>query len=309
MSLDSLPPTPGPWIYGDVTIERVLDLEVKLSPFPLLPELTPEILDRHRDWLGPELMDPHGDKLIGSFHSFIIRAPDSITVVDTCCGNDKQRPNRPHYHQQANPYLERLVASGIRPEDVDYVLCTHLHGDHVGWNTRLQEGRWVPTFPNARYLVSRLEWEYWQNEARREAYNPDDFYDDSIRPVYEAGQLELIDESFRIAENITVELTPGHTPGHLCVRISDGKEEAVMSGDLMHCVLQVAEPQLNSCFCEAAEEARATRKTFLKRALKNNTLVMPAHFPAPSAGRVVTTDDGEYRFQFESSYDTNHKKD
>ncbi|MSQ71695.1 MAG: MBL fold metallo-hydrolase [Betaproteobacteria bacterium] len=294
----------GPWLYGEIAIERVLDFDGPgLDPFVLLPDLTQDILDRHRHWLEPGLLDKATGRLVSSFHSFIVRTPRTITVVDTCGGNDKHRPNRPRYHMARNPYLERLAATGVRPEDVDFVLCTHMHGDHVGWNTRLVEGKWVPTFPKARYLISRIEWNYWVDAANRRAYNEDLYFEDSILPVLESGQIVLIDDGYAVDKGVTVEATPGHTPGHLCVRIACGAQQAVMSGDLMHNALQIAEPSLNSCFCVNSEQARRMRRQFLERCLDAGTLVMPAHFPAPTAGRVVQGGAGTLGFAFEKTFD------
>ena len=300
----------GPWLYGDILIERVLDFDGPgLDPFVLLPDLTPEILERHRHWLEPGLLDRATGRLMSSFHSFIVRTPRSITVVDTCGGNDKHRPNRPRYHMSRNPYLERLAAIGVRPEDVDFVLCTHMHGDHVGWNTRLVEGKWVPTFPKAKYLVSRVEWNYWVDAANRRAYNEDLYFEDSILPVIESGQIVLIDDGHEVDAGVRVEASPGHTPGHLCVRITRGAQEAVMSGDLMHNALQIAEPSLNSCFCVDGEQSRRMRKAFLERCFESGSLVMPAHFPAPTAGRVVRGAAGYFGFAFEGSFDASRPND
>ena len=294
----------GPWLYGETVIERVLEFDGPgLDPYVLMPDLTPEILEEHRHWLEPDLLDKATGRLVSSFQSFIIRTRRTITVVDTCGGNDKHRPNRPRYHMARHPYLERLAAIGVRPQDVDCVLCTHMHADHVGWNTRLFEGRWVPTFPKAKYLISRIEWDYWIEAANRRAYNEDLYFEDSILPVLESGQIVFIDDGFAVDKGVSVEATPGHTPGHLCVRIVHGMQEAVMSGDLMHNALQVAVPSLNSCFCVNGELSRQTRRQFLERCFDGGSLVMPAHFPAPSAGRVVRSGKGHFGFAFEASFD------
>jgi glyoxylase-like metal-dependent hydrolase (beta-lactamase superfamily II) len=292
--------------YGDITIERVLEFDGPgLDPFVLLPELSRGILEEHRHWLEPYLLDRSSGKVMSSFHSFVIRTPRTITVVDTCGGNDKHRPNRPRYHMKKHPYLERLAAIGVRPEDVDYVLCTHMHGDHVGQNTRLVDGRWVPTFPRAKYLISRTEWGYWEHAANRQRYNEDLFFEDSIQPVVDAGLVQLIDDGYTVDKGISVLQSAGHTPGHLCVQIiHDGREVAMMSGDLMHNALQVAVPSLNSCFCADAPMSRATRKAFLERWHDNSTLVLPAHFPNPTAGQVIRLADGHFRFRFQGPFPT-----
>lgn len=293
----------GRWAFGETVIERVLEFDGPgLNPFVLLPDLTHETLEAHRHWLEPHLLDPASGRLVSSFHSFVVRTPRMLAIVDTCGGNDKPRPNRPRYHMKNHPYLERLAAIGVRPEDVNYVLCTHLHGDHVGWNTRLVDGRWVPTFPNARYLTSRIEWTYWNNIAHRRAYNEDSYYEDSILPVLETGQMDFIEDDFALDRGVTVIAMPGHTPGHVCVRVAGEKAGAVMSGDLMHNALQVAVPDLNSCFCVDAELARSTRRTFLENCAESGTLVMPAHFPQPTAGRVVRAGAAGFRFNFDGPF-------
>jgi glyoxylase-like metal-dependent hydrolase (beta-lactamase superfamily II) len=296
--------------YGEITIERVLEFDGPgLDPFFLLPGLSPGILEEHRHWLEPYLLDRASGKLMSSFHSFVIRTPRTITVVDTCGGNDKHRPNRPRYHMKKHPYLERLAAIGVRPEDVDYVLCTHMHGDHVGQNTRLVDSRWVPTFPKAKYLISRVEWEYWVDTANRRRYNEDPFFEDSIQPIVDAGLVQFIEDGFTVDEGISVVQSAGHTPGHLCVQIAHRRREvAMMSGDLMHNALQVAVPSLNSCFCGDAAMARTTRKAFLERWHDNGTLVLPAHFPNPTAGQVMRQADGQFRFRFDGPFPTLESK-
>jgi glyoxylase-like metal-dependent hydrolase (beta-lactamase superfamily II) len=290
--------------YGDMTIERVLEFEGPgLDPFFLLPDLSPEVLAEHTHWLQPYLQEPSSGKLRSAFHSFVIRTPRTITVVDTCGGNDKHRPNRPRYHMKKHPYLERLAAIGVRPEDVDYVMCTHMHGDHVGQNTRLVDGRWVPTFPKAKYLISRIEWAYWADAANRRLYNEDPFFEDSIQPIVDAGLVQLIDDGFAIDQGVTAVQSAGHTPGHLCVQVThEGREVAMMSGDLMHNALQVSVPQLNSRFCVDAQGARATRAAFIERWQDNGTLVLPAHFPTPTAGHVLRVPGGGFRYAFEGSF-------
>jgi glyoxylase-like metal-dependent hydrolase (beta-lactamase superfamily II) len=290
--------------YGELTIERVLEFEGPgLDAFFLLPELTPAQLDEHRAWLEPYLLDGATRRLRSSFHSFVIRTPRTTTVVDTCGGNDKHRPNRPRYHMQKHPYLERLADIGVRPEDVDYVLCTHLHGDHVGQNTRLVDGRWVPTFPRAKYLVSSIEWNYWSDAANRRLYNEDPFFEDSVQPIRDAGLVQLVDDGFAVDRGVTAVQSAGHTPGHLCVQIThEGREVAMMSGDLMHNALQVALPEVNSRFCVDPSTSRATRKAFLERWHDNGTLVLPAHFPNPTAGVVVRQAGSGFHYQFKGPF-------
>ena len=287
---------------GDILVQRVLEAEMpRCKPQVLLPDAKDDVIARHRDFLQPYMIDPATGFLILSWHSFVVRTARSVIVVDTCGGNDKQRPQKERYHLKRHPYLENLAALGLRPEEVDFVLCTHLHVDHVGWNTRLLNGRWVPTFPNAKYIFSKDEWSFWQQRHKDADFKDDPFYDDSILPVLEAGQAELVSSDYQIDEGVWLEPSPGHTPGHVCVRVSSGGKNAVLSGDLMHHVVQVLEPDWNSCWCVDAERSRATRRAFLEKYADTGTLVMAAHFPTPSAGRVETA-PRNFRFRFDGPY-------
>ena len=287
------------WQVGEIEITRVLEFEAALfEPGVIHPETSPEIIEQHRTWLEPRLMDPASGLLVFAFHSMIIKTPRATILVDTCSGNDKERPHKPRYHRKDWPYLANLAAAGFAPEDIDYVLCTHLHVDHVGWNTRLLGGRWVPTFPNARYLFARQEWEYWRVAELRGRYTTDPYYEDSLLPVMESGQADLVATDHAFDDNVWIEPWPGHTPGHVCVVVRSRQASAVLSGDIMHTALQCAEPQLNSCFCVDPEIARATRRRFLETFADGPAMVIPAHFPTPTAGW-IRSHEGSFRFHFD----------
>jgi len=287
------------WQIGEVEIRRVMEFESPLLDlFALFPAADQASLDRHRDWLEPRLRDPDTGLLILAFHSFIIRTPRHVILVDTCGGNDKQRPQKPRYHEQSWPYLENLAGAGLSPDDIDIVLCTHLHVDHVGWNTRLIDGRWVATFPNAKYLFARDEWAFWEEEYKTDEFTDDPYYQDSILPVIEAGQSVLVDGDHVIDDWVRLAPSPGHTPGHICVHIASEQDSAVMSGDLMHHPVQCAEPDWSSCFCVDPAASAATRREFLATYADTPTLVMPAHFPTPGAGRIIEAGDA-WRFRFD----------
>lgn len=287
------------WQLGNVRIDRVVEFEMPLiPPAVLLPAATPEALARHRHWLEPRLMDPESGLLIMGMHSFLIRSRLHTILVDACSGNDRPRPNKQRYHMKTWPFLENLAATGVTPEDVDFVLCTHLHVDHVGWNTRLVDGRWVPTFPNAKYLFARAEWEYWREHYKTEAFRDDPYYTDTILPVLEAGLVELVDSDYVIDEEVWLDPTPGHTPGHVSVHVRSGGQECVMSGDLMHHALQVAEPEWSSCFCVDPAHSTRTRQAFFSRYEGTPVRILPAHFPTPTAGTIVRAGSG-WRFRFE----------
>jgi glyoxylase-like metal-dependent hydrolase (beta-lactamase superfamily II) len=276
------------WQIGEVEIHRVVEFESPLlDPFKLFPDATEDALKQHKSWLEPKLLDPKTGLLVLAFHSFVICTPRYVILVDTCGGNEKERPQKLRYHQQNWPYLENLKSAGFSPEDIDFVLCTHLHVDHVGWNTRLVNGRWAPTFPNAKYIFARNEWAFWEEEYKSISFTEDPYYEDSILPIINSGQSLLVDGDYQIDEWVKLLPSPGHTPGHVCVHVSSGQENAIMSGDLMHHPVQCAEPEWNSCFCVDQTASAATRREFLESYAETPTIVMPAHFPTPSAGFIA----------------------
>ena len=296
-------PTSSPiyrWRIGEIEITRVLEFEAALfEPAMIYPEATPQDIDRHRSWLEPNLMDPRSGRLVFAFHSTIIKTPRATILVDTCSGNDKERPHKLRYHRKSWPYLANLAAAGFAPEDIDYVLCTHLHADHVGWNTRLLGGRWVPTFPKARYLFALQEWEHWRVAELRDRYTTDPYFEDSLLPVMDNGQAELVASDYAFDDSVWIEPWPGHTPGHVCVVVRSQQASVVLSGDIMHTAFQCAEPQLNSCFCVDAETARATRRRLLESFADSPVMIIPAHFPSPTAGW-IRSQGGSFRFHFDT---------
>ncbi|HYR39975.1 MAG TPA: MBL fold metallo-hydrolase, partial [Methylomirabilota bacterium] len=270
---------------GDVTVTKVVELD--RSSFEIgamLPESTPERIAAQRDWMGPELLDPQTGVHKACIQSYVLRTPWHTVVIDTCVGNDKPRNGVPAWHMRRGTYLSDLAAAGVKPEDVDMVICTHLHVDHVGWNTRLEGGRWVPTFPRARYVIVREEFEFWKRESEtgREEFG---LIDDSVIPVVEAGVADLVASDHVIDDRLRLEPAPGHTPAHVCVRLTTPAGQAIFTGDMMHRPIQVAEPEWNSRFCDDAELARKTRRGFLERHADADVIVLAAHFPV--AGRIV----------------------
>jgi glyoxylase-like metal-dependent hydrolase (beta-lactamase superfamily II) len=257
-----------------------------LQPQQLLPDAKAEVIESHKGWLAPHFLAPDG-MFIMSIHTYVVRTKHHTILVDTCVGNDKERSMFPDWSRMQGPYLQNLAAMGVKPEQVDYVLCTHLHVDHVGWNTRLVNGKWVPTFPNAKYLFARKEWEFWKGEhdAGREA--GDGSIADSVIPIVEAKKAVLVEGDHAIDDQLWLEPTPGHTPGHVCVHVKDGGKEAIMTGDMMHHPVQFAEPQWSSGFCTDPKQSAATRRAFLERNADNGKLIMAAHFATPTVGYVV----------------------
>lgn len=284
---------------GDIRVDRIVEFEMPLlAPKTLFPTSTTEHIERHISWLSGHLYDPQSDQLVLAMHSFLIHSRAGLILIDTCSGNDRERPQKERYHRKKWQYLERFEQIGVRPEEIDYVLCTHLHVDHVGWNTRLVDGRWVPTFPNALYLFGLKEWEFWKEEYFRSDFTADPYYKDCILPILDAGRAAFIGDQFSFDENVWVEPSPGHTPGHICVRLRSRGQDAVFSGDLMHHALQCAEPQLSSCFCVDPKKSFETRLGFLEANADNGTKILPAHFPTPSVGTIVSSGN-TFRFKFE----------
>lgn len=280
------------WQVGNVRITRVAELAG--IPFPgtfMFPACTPELVLRHA-WLQPHFAQADG-RLLGSIHSFVIESGRRRIIVDTCVGNDKAR-NIQTWNMLQGPFLEHLAEAGFPAESIDTVMCTHLHVDHVGWNTRLVEGKWVPTFANARYLFGRREWEHWTSE--RAQHRDGDVMGDSVRPVIDAGLADLVDMDHELTPEVRLEPTPGHTPGHVSVRISSRGAEAIITGDLMHHPLQCAEPDLANNFDVDTEAARRTRRDFLARHANQPVLVLGTHFAPPTGGWVVAAEDA-WRFE------------
>ena len=285
------------WTIGGAAVTRI---EEQVGPNDIvagdfLVDLVRERFEKHLSWMVPTHYDPARDRLITSCHSWLIRIDGRTILVDTCGGNHKERPWLPRFHQQNRPYLERLKAAGVSPEHVDIVLCTHLHADHVGWNTRLENGRWVPTFPNARYLYSRIEDERWNPAlGDRRARNPARarVYDDSVSPIIAAGQAVLIETEHAIDERLIVRPAPGHTPGQVLLHLRDGEDAAVFCGDVIHHPVQVYEPAWNNRADEDPAAARATRKRVLAHCADSRALLFPTHFAAPHVVAVARRGDG-----------------
>jgi glyoxylase-like metal-dependent hydrolase (beta-lactamase superfamily II) len=277
---------------GGLRVCAVVERSGPTRPTWLLPDATPAAVERHRGWLAPHFLDEKG-RFLQSIHAFVVEAPGLTMLVDTCVGNDKDRGGRAPFHMMQTRFVEDLAGAGFPPESIDLVLCTHLHVDHVGWNTRLAAGRWVPTFPRARYLFARREWEHWSAESEE---NTRRVMADSVEPVLDAGLEQLVEMDHRLTDAIWLEPTPGHTPGHVSVRLRGRDAEAVITGDLMHCPVQVAEPGWGSHFDSDVEQARKTRRDFCERYADTGIAVLGTHFHHPTAGQIVRRGDG-WRFE------------
>ena len=294
------PPIKPQWQSGDVSLTRIVESEGPLlSPLELLPDCTPDHIASNLSWLAPRFYALEAALLVITIQSFLIRAAGKTILVDACSGDHKER-RRPFFDRREWGWLEKLEAAGVHPEDIDFVLCSHLHVDHVGWNTRLENGTWVPTFPNARYLISKREWDYWRsNPGVASLARTGDFISDSVTPVVQAGQAELIDDRHGFSDCINIEPGHGHTPGQFTVRLGGGGKEAILAADVMHTPLQLVYPHWSTHFCVDPKLARQTRQDFLKRHC-NGPMVFPAHFPSPTGGRILRDGD-HYGFEYDDS--------
>ncbi len=281
------------WKVGAVTITRIVEVELPVAydeRRPFLKEARPEALAA-TPWLYPDFVTPEGALRL-SIHALLVEAPGLRLVVDTCIGNDRPRKflgGRP----LATPFLEHLAQAGWAREGVDAVVCTHLHVDHVGWNTLLENGRWVPTFPQARYLIGRAEYDYWSAEGDDEQQA---ILSDSVKPVFDAGLVDLVAMDHRLSAEIRLTPTPGHTPGHVSVAIESEGERALITGDAMHHPCQLAHPDWSPPFDVDRTASEATRRKLLEDVADQPVLVIGTHFAAPTAGR-VKRDGAAYRFE------------
>jgi glyoxylase-like metal-dependent hydrolase (beta-lactamase superfamily II) len=273
------------WKIGAVTVTKVVESEVALGCHHLLPDADPEAL-RNIPWMEPYMSGP--DKFLMSIHALVVDTPTKRIVVDTCIGNDKPRAAL-RGEVLATTFLADLAAAGAPRESVDVVLCTHLHVDHVGWNTMLVDGAWVPTFPNARYLIARREFEYWRDEDH-DGEAPEIFAD-SVKPVFDAGLVDLVQPDHRIDETVSLVSTPGHTPGHVSLLIRSEGEEALITGDMIHHPSQLAYPDWGSAFDYDMAASSLTRREQFAQVADRPLLVIGTHFAHPTAGHIVRDGD------------------
>jgi glyoxylase-like metal-dependent hydrolase (beta-lactamase superfamily II) len=275
------------WNVGRVKITRAVEMETVGSTRFILPLATHEEIQK-LPWLIPDFATAEG-RLKMSIHSLLVETPSRRIIVDTGLGNDKQGRNVPTWNNRNEPFLDRLTAAGFPPDSIDTVLCTHLHVDHVGWNTRLEGGKWVPTFANARYVFGKTEFDYWTEQNAKAEVPP---FADSVLPVVEAKRADIVGKDYQIGDHVRVLPTPGHTPGHIAFTFGRGKDDAAFSGDLMHSPLQTRYPELSAKFDVDQRQAAETRRNFLDRYCDTETLCCTAHFPSPSTGRIRRLGNG-----------------
>jgi glyoxylase-like metal-dependent hydrolase (beta-lactamase superfamily II) len=285
---------------GDYEVGRVAELE-----FPafvareFLPAATEEMVAEARRLLPGRITDD--GRVVMSFHSFVLKTGRYTILIDTCCGADKPRPGRPQFDTGKKDYLDGLAALGVRPEEVTHVMCTHLHWDHVGWNTRLRDGQWVPTFPNARYVMAKREYDYWDGVYQKVKGSRDNIhalsFEDSVLPIMRAEKAVLVADDYELDKGISLEPCHGHSPGHIVVNVASGGQKGVFIGDVIHHPMQILYPDL-SCRADFDMDAsRITRTALIEKHAGAGTIVMPQHFASPSCGR-IERQGGGYRFDF-----------
>lgn len=300
---------------GRTRIQKIFEMDLNGLTFSqLMPGLDADELKAHPDWVPPGTRDDDGHAFL-SLHSWLVHHDGKIILVDTGAGNDKARPDQLVLDHLSNPFLERLRNAGVSPEQVDFILHTHIHSDHVGWNTWFENGRWAPTFPNAVVVCSGLEWRYGaalaSNDAAGIAQARQDAalgepvrmpvsgtFNDSMRPLEHTGRLRLIEiDGSEVMPGIRFIATPGHSIDHASIEIESDGEVALFGGDVMHHPLEVHDTDLVSCFCEFPDATRRSRRKLLEHAVARQASYFSSHFPLSSAGR-VTRDGDRYAWHF-----------
>lgn len=282
---------------GDATVTRIVETVLfTLAPERVFPQWDASVKERHGSVLRHGRgLDSTGKHLLLNVNTWVVQVDRKTILVDTGIGNAKNRPFNAVFHQLNNPYLERLARIGVQPENVDYVLMTHLHVDHVGWNTQYVDGRWRPTFPNARYVYPKAEREFYETP---ESENRRMIFDDSVAPVIEAKLSEEIPNvRTEYAHGFVFHPTPGHSSGHMSIGFSSQGEEALFTGDIAHHPVQVYEPHWNSVFCAEQDKARQSRQWAFSYGVQREAILFTAHFPESSAGRIGRSGDS-YTWDF-----------
>lgn len=278
------------WQIGDVEVTRIVEVNAWEDDITmLLPDATPETVLAY-PWLQPHFATPDG-KMIISFQCFVMRTPDRQIMLDTCIGADRQREFDVFTNMETT-FPEDLAHAGFDPDTIDTVLCTHLHFDHVGWNTRLVDGKWVPTFPNARYLFGRTEYEHWKMLTDTQGYHDLNHMYDAVQPVLDAGLVDLIEPDHDICPELSLRPTPGHTPGHVSIAIESQDQRAIVTGDLMHSPIQLERPSDAVRFDMDPEMGKHTRMQFVDDMANSDVFVIGSHFSDPTGGWVVRDESG-----------------
>ena len=285
----------APIALNGTSIHSVIEQQ---APFfkakEFFPSLTDELFQENRSWLVPEFIDASGGVML-CIQGFVIKTPHHNILVDACVGNHKHRPMRPHWNMMTSDRFEKgLTATGLTVNDIDYVMCTHLHGDHVGWNTRLDNGRWVPTFPKAKYIMADRELAYW---TQREKDNPMSapWMTDSVLPIVAAKREQIVKSDYAFNEELQFIPTPGHTIDHYSVLVGRPGSDVLITGDMVHSPLQGRYPELGMMSDYNSKQAGETRRKIFDRFCEAPTILCGSHFPEPSTSRVRRWGDG-YKF-------------
>ena len=283
----------SPIRLGNVTIHQIVEQELPFFDiFEFFPSLTKELLEENRSWLAPTYYDSASNKAVLCFQSYIVQTPHHNILVDSCIGNDKPRPARPGWHMMKSDRFEKgFAAAGLTFADIDYVMCTHLHVDHVGWNTRLENGRWVPTFPKARYLFADRELAYWtQKEKEDPVAWP--WLTDSVLPIVAANRADVVKSDHALGDDVRLVPTPGHTIDHYSVHVGKPGQDAFLTGDMVHSPLQARYPDIGMRADYDSKQAGETRRKIFGGMCDTPTLICTAHFPSPSTGKLKRWGDG-----------------
>jgi glyoxylase-like metal-dependent hydrolase (beta-lactamase superfamily II) len=278
---------PGPIKVGDVIIHQIVEQE---GPFfdilPFFPALTKELLEQNRVWMQPKYLSPE-DKVVLCVQRYLVQTPQHNILIDTCVGNHKPRPARPFWNMMNSDRYERGLGSiGVGVAEIDFVMCTHLHVDHVGWNTRLENGRWVPTFSKARYVFADRELAHWTERNKADpAACP--WITDSVLPIVAANRVDIVKSSHAFSDLVALIPTPGHTIDHYSVQIGKSGADAIITGDMIHSPLQARYPEISQMSDFDPKQSAVSRRELFERICDTPTRICTAHFASPSRGRIV----------------------
>ncbi len=278
---------------GDITIQQVVEQQAPIFPtFEFFPDLTEELLSEHRSWLEPNFIDPATNQVILCIQSYIVKTEHHTILIDSCVGNHKHLPVRAMWHQmKLDSYENNFRATGLTFEDIDFVMCTHLHTDHVGWNTRLDNGRWVPTFPNAKYVFSDRELQFWTERNRTDPESCP-WITESVLPIVDAKMVEAVHSNHCLNDHVQLIPSPGHTIDHYSVLVGQSGHDALVTGDMVHSPIQARYPEIGMLSDYDSTQAGRSRREIFGRFCDTSTLMCTAHFPSPSTGHVKEWEDG-----------------
>jgi glyoxylase-like metal-dependent hydrolase (beta-lactamase superfamily II) len=286
---------------GEATITRVEETNKPVYPLrQIFPQVTDDILAQHQHWMAPHHYEAETGRIRLAVHSWLLQVGGKKILIDCCCGNHKKKPGRPFWEDLNEPYLDRLAAAGARADEIDMVMCTHLHHDHVGWNTMQKNGKWVPTFPNARYVFNQPDIDYFSKIDADPTEGPAELgtFRECVVPILDAGKADVVSgQKQRLNDFIEIDSAPGHSPGHVVFKLESKGQRAVFIGDVLHHLLQVYYPDWNFPKNSDAEQAKQSRRKVLDLITSTDALMIPAHVGFPFSGRIEKTADG-YRPDF-----------